>query len=80
MKYRSNFQSLIGETDEYERFFDIYAKAPYHLTINTPLLILDDKDKDHRGEHGDNLSISKTIAQALPACYPLPFSNLALLL
>jgi len=50
MRYRSDFQKLIEELDEYEWFFEVYAKKGKDLSSSTKLLIIDDEDEDERDE------------------------------
>lgn len=50
MRYRTDFKKLNEELDEYEWFFDIYAKKGSDLSGSTQLLIIDDEDEDERNE------------------------------
>ena len=53
MRYKTNFKKLIDELDEYEWFFDIYAKRSTDLSGCTNLLIIDDEDEDERDEFNE---------------------------
>ncbi len=50
MRYRSTFQKLIDEHDQYEWFFDVYFKVGSDLSASTKILIIDDEGEDDRDE------------------------------
>ncbi len=54
MRYKTNFQKLIDELDEYEWFFDVYAKSCTDLSASTKILIIDDEDEDERDEYDES--------------------------
>ena len=53
MRYKSKFEKLIEELDEYEWFFDVYTKGRRELASDTDVLILDDDDEDERDEYDE---------------------------
>jgi hypothetical protein len=50
MRYRSTFQKLIDELDQYEWFFDVYTKVGSDISAGTKILIIDDEGEDDRNE------------------------------
>ena len=50
MRYRSTFQKLIDELDQYEWYFYVYSKVGSDLSAVTKILIIDDDDEDDRDE------------------------------
>ncbi|MFT4764378.1 MAG: hypothetical protein ACI9OH_001472 [Oleispira sp.] len=50
MRYRSTFQKLIDELDQYEWYFDVYSKVGSDISPITKILIIDDEGEDERDE------------------------------
>jgi len=64
MRYRSTFQKLIDELDQYEWFFDVYSEVCSEISASTKILIIDDEGEDDRDEF-DELTYPSSKGYAL---------------
>lgn len=53
MRYKSKFEKLIEELDEYEWFFDVYTAESVELESGTDVIVLNDEGEDDRDEYDE---------------------------